>query len=249
MLFDIKKAFTFAFKENDGIKNVIIGGLVIFIGGIFANVSQFVHKSVISQHPEMALVLLISILLGFLFSLTAGGYLIKSANNYINDNCPILPSWMDIMNYFKIGILSTLIGFLYAIPFLITLIISTIVMILAKNFMLTVLIIPIEIVIGITTALFAQTAMLRFMGTLSFKEAFNFDVIKEILSLHLSDIVITFLAMIGIGILTSITMFLCIITCIGAVLVPFLMFIIQVASINIWAQVYKKIACEPQGVL
>lgn len=90
---DIGSAFTFVFDDQDWIKKLAIGGLIVLAG-----------------------IITIPILVGFAILLLVSGYMIEVLKNVRDQNPTPLPEWTDFGALLKTGFFVFVIGLVYYIP-------------------------------------------------------------------------------------------------------------------------------------
>lgn len=242
MKIDVIKAFKFPIAEPDGIKNIIIGGLITLLVQIISQTSSHFFKIKSPSFEELSaglLFFLISIPITFILC----GYQAKTVNNYLNSNQPILPSWSNFFDYLKIGALAVIINLLYNFP--------AVIFAFAGGFLsafiaamkteaVTIIPVMVAIIFILAVLMFiclctAFVAWLFYSERLIFTDAFNGNRLLSTLKNNFADIIILGLYSLGLSILIGLATFVSCMTCIGIILIPFIYFWGSLAIINVFA--------------
>lgn len=237
---DIKKSFTFAIKEKDFALNLVIGGILYLITGCLQQVMK-INKNILENTPEILVVVVIFILISLILNIFTNGYPLVCANNYLHKRKPVMPRWSNISGIMLTGLKATIISILYYIPSLALIAISAMITLLLNQPNLIILLLPVNLVVIITSLFFMFMAMIIFLKRLSITDALDFSLISKILSQYLVDLFLLILVMLGISLLIGLLSFLLCITCVGIILIPFITFYSQLVFANIMAQFYEKI--------
>lgn len=245
---DIKKSFTFAIKEKDFALNLVIGGVLYLITGCLQQGMKLVDKDILQNTPEILIVVIIFVLISIILNIFISGYPLICANNYLHKTKPVMPRWSNISGIMLTGLKATIISLLYYIPSLALIAISAMVTLLLNQPNLILLLLPVNIVVIITSMFFMFMAMIIFIKRLSITDALDFSLISKILSQYLVDLFLLMLVMLGISLLIGLVGFLLCITCIGMILIPFVTFYSQLVFANLMAQFNKKIFTKKEEI-
>lgn len=244
---NIQKSFTFALKEKDFALNLVIGGILYLITGCLQQVMK-INKNILENTPEILVVVVIFILISLILNIFTNGYPLVCANNYLHKRKPVMPRWSNISGIMLTGLKATIISLLYYIPSLALIAISAMVTLLLNQPNLILLLLPVNIVVIITSMFFMFMAMIIFIKRLSITDALDFSLISKILSQYLVDLFLLMLVMLGISLLIGLVGFLLCITCIGMILIPFVTFYSQLVFANLMAQFNEKIFTKKEEI-
>lgn len=240
MELNIKKAFYSPFSDEKWYLKLIFPSIM----AIFSLISNIAMH----QHNNMAAI--VSYLISFLPCLVLGGFFLQFAHNEIHDELPLLPNLKSkILQYFKYGLSIFGLALIYAIAFfVIAFVISFI-----SGFVLGVLfgilkfnkiLLPILLtIIFIPILLLVVSFMILLSGkyadNFNFKEALDYKKIWTLLSKTKSEIIIYILLIICLIILFLTFTIISSIIKFTLLLVPILIAILQLISMNLKAQIYK----------
>jgi len=239
MSLDVKKAFTFPFKDPPWKKKLFIGGLFYLIISVLSFVMQVVNHPPGNLHaqyqPNGLLILLIGIL-SALIGAFGTGYTAQSVHNEIKNEPTLLPEWNSkFFTYFKYGISLLLINSVYII------VISIFIILLVIGFH------SVSVIMLILSCLFLIPYMLIqpiiftcYSENFKISDGFNLMKINDAIATNFTD----YLTSIGLSILvyTAFIILTVVLTCtiIGAIIPSFLSLPVGLITMNLFAQTYKN---------
>lgn len=251
MNFDIEKSLTYLFKEENW-KNKTITGSALMLGltllNLFSSLSNYVQKlkpEQLMQYTHILIPALIAILVISLFCVSATvfaeGYYLKTFNQKIFKPNEATPAWTDWKNLFAIGVKSGLAGFIYISFFLLTSLISLLILIqITKSGKLvilsTIIFIIWEIITLLAISIILVGGRVAFATNLKFSSYFDYDTIKKIIFDNILKFGIYVLLITAIGAGIAIISNILQLTIIGFILIPFLYFYQNMVQVDIGSQ-------------
>lgn len=239
MQLDIKKAFLSPFSEEKWyIKLIFPAFMAIF--SLISNILAQEHKA---EVLGLALITLLPFLVLY-------GFFAQFAHNEIHDELPLLPDLKTkVKQYFKYGLSLLGIILIYTIAFFIISFVISLILGFALGFTVAVLklskiIIPIVLAILLIPVLILTIAYMTlvegsFVDNFNFNEALNFKKIYSLIFKVKSEIFVYIILAFGLTIVLSIITIILAVPKITLILVPIVIAIQQLISINLKAQVYK----------
>ncbi|MFQ5613283.1 MAG: DUF4013 domain-containing protein [Anaerolineae bacterium] len=176
---DIGSAFTFIFDDEDWIKKLLIGGVIL----LFA-----IPLSVV--------------LVGIALFLPIAGYMLQTLQNVRDRQATPLPEWSDFGGLFSKGLMVTVVYIVYLIPIIILACASfgvAFAMNEASSDAVDVLAIVniclscLQIIVGLAIGLFLPGALIFYAEHEQFGDAFKFGEILSFIKSNLGDYIIVFL--------------------------------------------------------
>lgn len=238
MELNVKKAFCSPFSDEKWYLKLIFPSIMASF--------NLIPNAWLKQHPIEFLVLFLIILIP---SFALKGFFIQFAHNEIHDKSPLLPELKSNgKNFLKYGVKLVGVFVIYMLIFLLIAFLAG----LALGFVLGIIsaflhfkaMIPIIaaivfIPLGILAAAFIILVECIFFDNFSFKEALNYKRAWGLLSKAKSEIMIYFLLMIGVFIALALCFLILSFLKFTLILVPVLLAITQLISVNLKAQIYK----------
>ncbi|OGH97025.1 MAG: hypothetical protein A2104_09720 [Candidatus Melainabacteria bacterium GWF2_32_7] len=259
MSVDIKKAFYFPFRDNLWLQKLLIGGIFFFAVFILHTIMGFLNAVVripISDYgTQMPLITrgikaIFSLFMTVLIYAIPMGYVLQSVHNEIKGETPLLPDWdSKFLSYFKYGLYFFAANFLYlfiiAIVAAIPTMISSIVFGLYRDNPIVSILSLTFIVLFVTPFVLIYLVILPFIAT-SYADNFNFqDAFKlDKIFIGISRVIPDYLASAGLSIiillLIPLLLVLSVCTCIGILVIPFLILPALLIVLNLFSQTYKQ---------
>ena len=252
---NVKKAFQFVFADSEWIQKILIGGL-FFFGAFLLDLalSLAIERVVLPQlniqltdMSRSMLQTVVNSIVNIPILAFAMGYIIQSAHNEVKDEAPLLPNWDSrFFDYFKKGVVYYLIYFgYYLFIFLIALVIGLLAasafVVFNPNFQATnALAGGIGGIIGLLFAIVSPFITLFYADNFNWKDAFKFREILNAISKTFPYYAKSLLITAGLWIAWLPIYFILTLTCIGAIIPQFLVLIVHLITVNLFAQTYKE---------
>jgi hypothetical protein len=266
MSLEIKRAVKFIFDDKNWLQKIALGGVFYFVASFFHMFDGFSMGFLTPICTRMHLpILTLPFVLNGMFSLLAfnlfmmivfillyaipKGYIIQSMHNEINSEEPVLPEWESALGkYFRMGVSLFAINLIYLV---IIGIISIIPFIAGYSVYALYPDNPMVASLGMFAAIFfclpfvfIYTLILPFIvctyaEKLNVKDAFKLDRIFSLIFNVLPEYLLTFVLTFFLVIVWFLLSMAMVCTCVGIVLMPFLILPMGLISMNLFAQTYK----------
>ncbi|OGI17275.1 MAG: hypothetical protein A2287_07690 [Candidatus Melainabacteria bacterium RIFOXYA12_FULL_32_12] len=251
---DVKKSFRFIFSDSEWPQKIAIGGL-FFFGAFLVNIALNVilDRVIIpqlnlqlTQFDKSMIQTVLDTLVNIPVLAFAMGYIIQSAHNEVKNETPLLPNWdSKFFNYFKTGFIYYLINigyyfFIVLIAVIIGLLVMLFSLILNFNFNVSNAAGAIGGILGLLFAIVSPFITLFYADNFNWKDAFKLREIFNAISKVFSDYLISFGILAGLWILWLPVYLILTFTCIGAIIPQFLVLIVHLITVNLFAQTYKE---------
>lgn len=218
---DIALAFSYAFKDEEWLKKLGIGGLIML--------SAFL----IIPFPILY------------------GYLVAIIRNVANGEKRPLPNWDDVGTMFTEGWILVAVGLVYSIPLIILYaLVIGVGIVFANNgsedlFVALMSVVQcVGIVLGFVMGLFAPAVLVQFAKHGTFSSCFEFNEIYDFTRRNIGNILLAWVTALAASLLMQIALFVSVITICG----PFIiMFAGYIWVMSVMGHVYGQIAAQDGG--
>ena len=234
MDYDVKGALTYFFKDKHLILKTVIAYIIV---GICSIMNVMAKRA---PSPEIGLVILV---ITFLFDIPIRGYIVNVAHQRIIKPKNELPDWSNFFKYLKDGFIIELMSLIYiVIPATITIkMLMPVLIIRIADTRVNLIVFILAIILLLISVLLMFAAYLSYACDLKFKSIFNFKAFKFLMIKNKKEfsnyISLIILAMICCGTLSLVLT----ITIVGILLIPILVFYVQLYCADIQAQFLRHI--------
>ena len=232
---NIIEAYTTSINEPRSISKILIGNFIIILSWLMMiNFGKIFHFN-----QEYDYIFTILFWIGFFIQFIPLGYSISSAHNCIQNELLILPEWKNIGEYLSIGLISTVIIFIYFLPFYILSFLGVLSILYLHTspqlvYILLFLLLCAEIIFIFAVSMF-------YFKDMKISDAFRIKDIFTIFFKHLKTLFLIFLNIIAILIITTIISILVGITIVGILLIPSIFIVGALAALYIISKEGREI--------